>query len=161
MSRVVVPDASPLNYLVLINAVELLPRLFSAVLIPPAVARELSSESAPSAVLDFTRGLPPWVEIIAPKHVDYSLGLDAGETEAIALALELGIKPILMDERKARRVATQLGLLKVGTLSVLEQSAAGGWIDFEEHIARLRATNFRLDDPLVAEARDRLRAKRA
>ena len=45
MSAVVVSDATPLNYLVLINAVEVLPRLFSAVLIPPAVAAELSSGS--------------------------------------------------------------------------------------------------------------------
>jgi predicted nucleic acid-binding protein len=102
------------------------------------------------------RELPPWVEIILPQHVDPSLGLDAGETEAISLALERGIKPILMDERKARRVATQLGLLKIGTLSVLERLAAGGWIDFDERIARLRATNFRLDDKLVTDARERL-----
>jgi predicted nucleic acid-binding protein len=159
VSGLVVSDASPLNYLVLINAADVLPRLFSAVLIPPAVAAELSSESAPLAVLDFARELPPWLEVISPKYVDYSLGLDAGESEAIALAIELGIKPILMDERKGRRVATQRGLLKVGTLGVLERSAAGGWIDFEEYIARLRATNFRIDEQLVAEARERLRAK--
>jgi predicted nucleic acid-binding protein len=109
VSAVVVSDATPLNYLVLINAVELLPRLFSAVLIPPAVAAELSSESAPSAVLDLMRMPPSWLKIVSPKHVDHSLGLDAGETEAIALAMELGIKPILMDERKGRRVATRHG----------------------------------------------------
>jgi len=144
---------------VLIHALELLPRLFSVVLIPPAVAAELSSECAPAAVIDLMREPPPWLQIIAPKHIDRSLGLDAGETEAIALALELGIKPILMDERKGRRVATQLGLLKLGTLAVLEQSAARGWINFEEHIARLRITNFRLQEQIVAGARERLKAK--
>jgi predicted nucleic acid-binding protein len=142
VSAVVVSDATPLNYLVLVNAVELLPRLFSAVFIPPAVAAELSSESAPAAVMALMRTPPPWLKIISPKHVDHSLGLDAGETEAIALALELGIKPILIDERKGRRIATQHGLLTLGTLAVLEQSAARGWIDFDEHIARLRNTKF-------------------
>lgn len=160
MSAVVVSDASPLNYLVLINAVELLPRLFSAVLIPPAVAAELSSKSAPSVVLVFLHQPPPWLEIITPKHIDHSLGLDAGETEAIALAAELGLKAILMDERKGRRVAVQRGLLTVGTLAVLEQSAACGWIDFGEHIRRLRATTFRFHEQLVAEASERLKARR-
>ena len=131
MSAVVVSDATPLNYLVLINALELLPRLFSSVLIPLAVAAELSSESAPPAVMDLVQALPPWLQVVSPKHVDYSLGLDAGETEAIALAMELGIKPILMDERKGRRVATQHGLVTLGTLAVLAESAVRGWIDFE------------------------------
>jgi predicted nucleic acid-binding protein len=107
---------------------------FSRILIPPAVAAELSSESAPPPVLEFVNKLPSWLEIISPKCVDYSLGLDAGETEAISLAVELGIKPILMDERKGRRVASRLGLLNFGTLAVLEQSAARGWIDFGEYI---------------------------
>jgi predicted nucleic acid-binding protein len=51
-------------------------------------------------------------------------------------------------------------LLKVGTLGVLERSAAEGWIDFEKHIASLRATNFRIDDRLIEEARERLKARR-
>jgi hypothetical protein len=137
-----------------------LPRLFSAVLIPPAVVAELSSESAPSAVTELMRVPPPWLEIISPKRIDYSFGLDAGETEAIALAMELGIKPILMDERKGRRVAAQQGLLTLGTLAVLEQAAARGWIDFDEHIAGLQATNFRFQEQLVGGARERLKAKR-
>ena len=159
MSEVVVSDASPLNYLVLIGAVEFLPRLFSAVLLPPAVAAELSSEGAPSAVLDLMRELPPWLEIISPRHVDHSLGLDAGETEAIALAMELGNKPILMDEWKGRWVALRRGLLTVGTLALLEQFAARDWIDFGEYVARLLATTFRIQVQLVAEAYERLKAK--
>jgi predicted nucleic acid-binding protein len=87
VSAVVVSDATPLNYLVLISATELLPRLFSSVLIPPAVSAELSSASAPPAVVELMRAPPPWLKITSPVHVDHSLGLDAGETEAIALAI--------------------------------------------------------------------------
>lgn len=158
MSGVVVSDATPLNYLRLINAVELLPRLFSTVVIPPAVAAELSSASAPLAVLEFISKPPPWLRISSPKVIDYSLGLDAGETEAIALAVELEIAPILMDEWRGRRVAAERGLIPIGTLSVLERAAGRDWIDFGEHIARLRATNFRLHEQLVAEAGERLKA---
>ena len=99
MSGVVVSDASPLNYLAIIDAVELLPRFYSSVLIPPAVAAELSNSKAPVAVVTLVRNPPSWLEIRAPSQVDYSLGLDAGETEAIALAAELGMEAILMDER--------------------------------------------------------------
>ena len=39
---IVVADTTPLNYLVLIEAVQLLPRLYQRVLIPPAVRDELT-----------------------------------------------------------------------------------------------------------------------
>jgi predicted nucleic acid-binding protein len=157
--RVVVSDATPLNYLILINAVGVLPRLYSSVLIPPAVAAELSSPKAPAAVLALVRNPPSWLEVRAPGRVDYSLGLDAGETEAIALAAELGIEAILMDERKGRKQARQKGLTPVGTLTILEQAAENGWIDFEENVSRLRETTFRVHPQLIQEAKERLRAK--
>lgn len=159
MSRVVVSDATPLNYLVLIDAVGVLPRLYSSVLIPPAVAAELSSPKAPAAVVALVRNPPSWLEVRAPGRVDYSLGLDAGETEAIALAAELGIEAVMMDERKGRKQARQKGLTPVGTLTILEQAAEYGWIDFEKHVSRLRGTNFRLPPRLIEEAKERLRPK--
>lgn len=38
---IAVSDTSPLNYLALIGEIELLPRIFTRVLIPPAVISEL------------------------------------------------------------------------------------------------------------------------
>jgi predicted nucleic acid-binding protein len=143
----------------LIDAAGLLPRLYSSVLIPPAVAAELSSTETPAAVTGFIRDLPAWLEIRAPSRVDSSLGLDAGETEAIALAAEQGIEAILMDERKGRRVALRRGLTPVGTLAILERAGSHGWIDFSEYVSRLRATTFRFHEQLVEEAKERLRMK--
>ena len=160
MSKIVVSDASPLNYLALIGDEALLPRLFSTVLIPPAVAAELSSKDTPAVVARLMSDPPPWLEIHAPKKILPALGLDAGETEAISLAVELGIGAILMDERKGRRLAAKSGLLTVGTLAILEESASRGWIDFEGHINRLRCTSFRIHEQLIAEATERLRTKR-
>jgi hypothetical protein len=48
--REIVADTAPLNYLVLIEAAGILPRLFASVLIPPAVKKELSHGNAPAAV---------------------------------------------------------------------------------------------------------------
>lgn len=46
----VVADTSPLNYLVLIERVEILPVLYGTVTIPEEVRDELSAEDAPAGV---------------------------------------------------------------------------------------------------------------
>jgi hypothetical protein len=43
---VVVADTSPINYLVLIGQIEILPRLYSTVLVPPEVVAELADSGA-------------------------------------------------------------------------------------------------------------------
>ena len=48
---IVVSDASPLNVLVRIGYADVLQVLFESVIIPPAVASELSHASTPEAVL--------------------------------------------------------------------------------------------------------------
>src|SRR5436190_24196166 len=107
---VIVSDTSPLHYLILIDAVGLLARLAPEVFIPPAVHRELVHESTPAPVRQWIEQRPGWLKIVSPRQVHQSLGLDAGETEAISLALELKIRSILIDERKGFRVAAEQGL---------------------------------------------------
>jgi predicted nucleic acid-binding protein len=89
------------------------------------------------------------------------LDLGPGESEAISLALELGVRSILIDERKGFRVAVQRGLQPIGSLAVLEFSAANGWIDFEDYIARLRSSTFRLNERLLTSIRERLDSRKA
>lgn len=45
--------------------------------------------------------------------------MDLGEAAAISLALKVGARLILLDERKARRIAATLGLPMLGTLAIL------------------------------------------
>ena len=47
---VVVADTSPLNYLILIEALDLLPRLYGRIVIPVEVLNELSDDGAPRRV---------------------------------------------------------------------------------------------------------------
>jgi len=47
---IVVSDASPLNYLILIDAVRVLPQLFQRVYLPHRVAEELAHPTAPPTV---------------------------------------------------------------------------------------------------------------
>ena len=152
----IVSDTSPLNYLVLIGAVDLLPKLVSAVLIPPAVAAELADQRTPATVRQWLSTSPPWLQIIAPRSVDPSLQLDRGEAEAISLATERGIRGILIDERKGFRVAKSKGLEPLGLLAILEVSAMRGFFDFGTAVARLRTTTFHFSERLISDAIKRL-----
>jgi len=160
MNGVVISDASPRHYLILIDVAEFLPRSFSEVLVPPAVIEELSVAETPAKVRQWIAQPPAWLTIAAPRHAPNDLGLDLGETQAIWLGEEYGIRSILIDERKGTRVAQERGFLVAGTLAVIERFAGHSWIEFEEAIARLRATTFRFSERLIVDARERLKAKR-
>ena len=99
--RGIVSDTTPLNYLILIEAVEILPRLYGRVLIPAEVEDELSHARAPEIVRGWTADYPSWLEVApASKCADSTLlHLHPGEREAIALAMESEINCVLMDER--------------------------------------------------------------
>ena len=152
----VVSDTSPLNYLILINAVDLLPRLFSEVYIPLIVATELSRSQTPVPVRTWIATPPRWLRFKSPNVTVHSFDLDEGEAQAILLAKELGILSLLIDERKGFKVAESLGLEPIGLLGILELCAARGWISFDDHVERLRATTFRFHERLIVQAKMRL-----
>jgi predicted nucleic acid-binding protein len=152
---IVVSDTSPLNYLLLCGAVDVLPRLFGQVAIPGAVLAELNSPDAPSVVRAWTESLPGWIEVRDPEHVDASLKLHFGEREAICLALEMRADLVLIDERVGRRVARGLGLNVVGTLGVLERAAQSGMLDLPMTIDRLQQTTFNVDPSLLKAVLER------
>jgi predicted nucleic acid-binding protein len=74
--------------------------------------------------------LPAWVsdcaltQPIGPRILRIALG--PGESEAIALALEIAAQWVILDERPARRLAQALGLPVIGTLGVLLASKRRG-----------------------------------
>ena len=90
MSRLVIADTSPVNYLVLIGHVDILPALFERVILPAAVWEELKHAKAPFAVKEWVASGPSWVEVRQATHLQISTleMLDAGEEAAIVLALE-------------------------------------------------------------------------
>ncbi|HMD98502.1 MAG TPA: hypothetical protein VKM93_14355 [Terriglobia bacterium] len=68
--KVVVADTSPLNYLLLIGEVDLLPRLYGRVLVPDIVVSELIDSEAPPAVRTWASHVPSWVDCPAHAGVD-------------------------------------------------------------------------------------------
>ena len=155
----VISDTSPINYLVLIGEIEVLPKLFQKILIPPAVWRELQHPRTPPAVFAWAANLPEWVEVVGPLQLDSSLELDAGETEAISLAIERSIPVILMDDRQGWLAAEARSIAPVGTINLLELADTCGLLSFEDSTAKLRATNFRIDKNIVAAALERTRKR--
>ena len=102
---VVVSDTSPLHYLILCGTETVLPRLFSQVVIPPTVFRELQQPNTPAPVRQWANSLPAWATVQTPKTLNLSLEVDAGEMEAICLAREINAAAVLMDDRAGRSAA--------------------------------------------------------
>jgi predicted nucleic acid-binding protein len=140
----IVADAGPLNYLVLIDAIEVLPKLFGSVALPEAVASELKHPRAPEAVRQWMANPPRWASV-RPAIVDDGLfpKLDAGERAAIALASALGANLLLIDDREGAAAAREIGIKTVGTIGAIDRAARLGFLDLEATISRLRQTNFR------------------
>jgi predicted nucleic acid-binding protein len=60
---IVVADSGPLHDLILLEQIELLPRFCGQVLVPTAVASELSVVGAPAVVRDWITKPPTWVDV--------------------------------------------------------------------------------------------------
>lgn len=152
---IVVSNTSPLNYLDLLGKVHVLPAMFGVVYAPPAVVTELSRTGAPATVRDWAASPPAWFHVQAPREIDASLDLDAGEREAIALAEQLHADRIPLDEAKARQAAISRGLRVAATLAVLFEASQRGLLDFRQAVSELPATSFYLDEKLVQAILDR------
>ena len=150
---IVVADTSPLNYLIQIDEVGLLPEIFGKVLLPTAVAHELAHPNAPLNVKQWIAHLPKWAEVrsVTTAANPLLMRLDIGEREAIQLALEMGVDTVLIDETEGRKIAESLHLEVRGTLGILERGARLGMTDFREALKRLEQTKFRIS-PAVREA---------
>lgn len=118
--------------------------LYGIVDVPGAVAAEYGS------------ALPAWVHVhpVQNRTLVQSLKLDlgAGEAEAIALAMERPAARLILDDKKARRIARQLHLPVTGTLAVLLRAKDQGIVPtVREVLDALVAANFRVSAALVGE----------
>ena len=111
---IVVSDTSPISNLILVERLDILRELFSDVIVPPAVDREIKALKALGKdIRDYEAA--GWIKVSTPsdwrKVNTMKTRLDEGEAEAITLALELKCDLLLMDERIGTRIAREEGLL--------------------------------------------------
>jgi len=162
---VVIADTSPLNYLILIEAIDLLSRLYGRIIIPVEVLDELINDGAPSQVREWAMNLPEWMEVRpAPISNDPALTLlDKGERCAILLAQSEAEVLLLIDETSGRLEASRRGIANTGTVGVLRAASIARLVDLPSVLARLAATNFRISrslvDGLIAEDASRARKR--
>jgi predicted nucleic acid-binding protein len=158
---IVVSDTSPLNYLILVDAIDLLPRLFADIHVPPEVIAELSRAGAPEPVRYWADSIPSWLNVsTSSTTLSTSVRLDAGELQALSLAKELGAAAVLIDERKGRRVASEHGMKAIGTLAILELAAEKSLIELGPVLQALRQTTFFISDEYIEAALQRDAARR-
>jgi predicted nucleic acid-binding protein len=151
--RLVIADTGPINYLVLIGNIDLLPVLFEKVILPSAVEAELADPDGPPLVRNWIADPPTWLDVqetpARPLGQAPVEGLDEGETAAIALAISLGADLVLMDDRKGVIVARGKGLRVTGTVGVVDLAAQRGLVNFAQAANRLRRTDFRIPGELL------------
>ena len=116
----VISNNSPLVGLLGINLLSLLRDLYTEVWIPRKVETEFLRKDpiVRGEILENT----PWirtVDLTDPQTAAVYVGLHEGEAEALALAAEHDARLILLDEKKGRQKAKQIGLTVKGTVSVL------------------------------------------
>lgn len=152
---IVICDTSPINYLILIDEIELLPKLFGSVIVPTAVWEELNAVGSPKSVKDWITKPHSWMEIRQPRSADHTISLGAGEREAISLAEEIAANLLLIDDRKARQLAVERGCNVAGTVNILESAARRNLVHLETAFIELQKTNFRISQKLLEEILER------
>ena len=114
MLLMVISDSTTLIILFDLDRMELLSNLFSQILIPEVVYKEISVKH------DLV--LPEFIEVVSVKENEtlklLKQLLDEGESEAIALALEQKSK-LIIDEKKGRKIALAQGLEIIGLLGIV------------------------------------------
>ncbi len=150
---IIISDTSPLCNLQLVDCLWLLREIYGVVIIPNAVSEELTAAS--NRDIQNICNLE-WIEtrIVGLTDVADKLkrerGLDPGEADAIALAIELGADDLLIDERLGRREALQLGLPVIGVLGILVAAKQRGLIPMVQPVmdALIEEAGFRVSDRL-------------
>jgi uncharacterized protein len=148
-----VSNTSPLIILAKARLLELLPTFFSRVLIPQAVLDEIASGPENDPI----RQLLPKYPWLVPVRVEPELSplstwaIDRGEAEVIEYARLNRMLPVLLDDRRARRVAERLGLRVHGTIGIAAAAAQrnNSLELFRSFVVALRSAGIYVSDEIV------------
>ena len=151
---IVVSDSTTLIILGDLNKLFYLKNIFTHILIPPKVHEEINFKK------DFQ--LPEYIEVVKPQESErlheLKMLLDEGESEAIALALEKEL-PLVIDEKKGRKIAKNLSLDIVGLLGIIYLNIKKEFIskdEAREFLSEAKANHYRISERLIEDMFNRL-----
>ena len=160
---IVISDNSVLSCLAEVGELELLRVLYGRITITETIRREAEHPGAPEKLRALISAMPAWISIV-PDDIPYleeTAVLDAGEASAITLAWRhRDTSLLILDEKRGRRVASELGLRITGTAGILADAAVAGLVDFEKTLLRLAQSGFRLNARVVEDLRQNLAIRR-
>lgn len=141
----VVVDSSVLITLAAGEQFYLLGEFYSTIYVPPEVWKETTASPKTFGVQEVRQAKTEgWLIVQSPHDLArvsaLPFNLQPGETEALALALELSGSLLLVDDAQGRKAAAALGIAYTGTLGVLLRAKAEGKIPALRPVLGLLAT---------------------
>lgn len=147
----VISNNGPLVGLWGLNLLSLLRDLYTEVWIPREVEEEFFKKH-PVTRREALKNAP-WiktVDLTDPQSTAIYTGLDDGEAEVFALADEHDACLVLLDEKRGRREAKEIGLTVKGTVGILQKAKDKGLIDaIKPLLIALRNNGMHLSDSLI------------
>jgi len=155
---VIVSDSTTLIVLMETRRWDLLGNLFSRIWIPRAVYEEVLFKDE--------KRLPSFLEVHEVEDdatlQTLRLLLDRGESEAIALAMQLG-RPLIIDEKKGRKIARRYGVEIMGLLGIVYLNVKKGFLDAsaaEDFLQEAKARGFQISERLIARMMQKVKEDR-
>ena len=133
-AKLIVADAGPLIALAVAGVLPMCITMLSGLMVPEAVLHECTADvSAPGAAILQSLNQTGQFQIIPsaslmPLDAAYAQGLGGGEIAVLSYASQNSLLA-LVDERRARRVATRLGVAVVGSGTIIAQLKRQGLIE--------------------------------
>lgn len=144
MPKIVISDTSTLILFQKIDEFDVLRKVYQELVTTPEIAEEYGDQ------------LPDWIKVESVSDKKYQRILetqvDIGEASAIALASQYQDVLLLLDDLKARKLATQLGFNVTGTLGIISKAKKMSIIDkIKPTINKLISTDFRISQSIIDE----------
>lgn len=148
----VISNTTPFIALAAIDQLALLPTLYTSVIVPQAVVKEVEF-GGKIYVPHLT--LLNWISVVSDEISQYGhfpFQLDDGERQVILNAIKMQASLVLLDDRLARNIAEYLGLTVKGTLGVLAEAKQKGLISsFRELAMAMKVQGLRYSQRLIDE----------
>jgi len=138
----VIADSGPIFSLAIIDKLELLNQLFDEIKISKAVWEEITLDKSAEFYTTIEQFFKPKVSKIKGFN-DLTFVMDYGESESVILYKELKADFLLIDDKKARKIAENFDIKCIGILGILSVAKDRGLINNLRPIFKLFLENNR------------------